>query len=135
MPVGESRVTCLYPASRWSGCMKGEVHWIKHSMSTSGRACRNSWAAATELAVSPALSLPRSNTSTSQNGFPSSLPSTRFTLAPQAAAHSAIPRWSVDTQTESNLPNSKMDWSAQASSGLEPSGAKFFRGRPYSTAP
>ena len=52
------------------------------------------------------------------------------TLAPQAMAHSAIPSWSVDTQTESNFPNSSIVWRDQLIRGLDPRGTRFFKGIP-----
>ena len=53
-----------------------------------------------------------------------------LTLAPQAMAHSAIPSWSVDTQTESNFPNSSIVWRDQLIRGLDPRGTRFFKGIP-----
>ena len=54
----------------------------------------------------------------------------QITFAPHARAHSSIASWSVETQIESNLPNSCIVCSDQVSKGRDPSGTRFFKGIP-----
>ncbi len=95
------------------GLRNGEVHWTRPTMSTSGRLSRNSFTASTEAASSDANFADLGNT-----------------LAPLAAAHVAMPGWSVDTQRLVKPPNEVMAPRDQARSGRDPRTARFLSGIP-----
>lgn len=95
------------------GRRKGDVHWTKATMSTSGWLCKNSRTASMEAASGPANCGERANTS-----------------APSPVAQVAMLGWSVDTHKLSNCPYLSMAPKAHSSKGRSPKGAKFLSGIP-----